>query len=131
MRHSIIAATLVVACASAWAAQWVHLGSAGGTRYEGLAGSGEPRTLRDGSAATAIIGRTVDANGQIKPMRWYVEDADCNRVHGTLHIAEPNGAYLAGHQYVVGDGTVGGRIAEVICALRSAPARDTHNPKAI
>lgn len=131
MVKAAIAAALVVACTTAWSAQWVYLASTGGTRYEGLAGSGEARTLRDGSAATAIIGRTVEAGGRIKPWRWYVEDADCGRISGTLHIAEPDGTYIAGHQYVVNDGTVGGRIAEVICTMRSQPARDTHNPKAI
>jgi len=105
---------------------WITLATstATGTSYSVLKESGQFNKNDNGVPVYVVTGRTVDKNGDISALMWYVKLEQCVAGKGHLTTTDPLGNFVVGTQYAFGMGTVASQIAETLCNVAEASAAD-------
>ena len=100
------------------ASPWVFLGASSKTLndYYVKRGSLSFGSTQEGKSTVSITTRTVNIKtGLISVQKEYVLVEDCNRQMGTLNIVSLKGVFLFDSEFVFQDGSLGAKIAGVIC----------------
>ena len=98
------------------AQDWIKITESDGNRYDGKAGTREFSTNRAGKQIITAFGRTyAKSDKKYDFVRWYVTVEDCKAGYGKLVTLKMNGDFWFDNDFVENGGTVGSRVAEILC----------------